>query len=98
MLKELRGTEKQIKWAKEIRAEKMKNFYEWKEKWEGKWTEQGNQEELEEIKKYTEIFENIEEASKWISIERNHGLYITDLLSPKKRGESERFFKSYEIF
>lgn len=96
MLKELIGSEKQIVWANEIREKQMKDFYEWKEKWEGKLAD--NETELAEIKKYTELLENIEDASKWITIEKQPGLNINHLINPKRRNQVLRYFNSYEIF
>lgn len=95
-MKELKGSEKQVKWANEIREKQMKEFYEWKEKWEAKF--EGNKTELAEIKKYTELLENIEDAGKWITIEKQSGLCITHLINPKRRNQVLRYFNSYEIF
>lgn len=95
-MKELKGSEKQVKWANEIREKQMKDFYEWKEKWEGKLAD--NETELAEIRKYTELLENIEEASKWITIEKQSGLNITFLLNPKQREKALKYFTTYEIF
>lgn len=95
-MKELKGSEKQVKWANEIREKQMKEFYEWKEKWETKF--EGNETELAEIKKYTELLENIEDAGKWITIEKQSGLNINHLINPKQREKALRYFNSYEIF
>lgn len=93
----LKGSEKQIAWAEDIRQEKMEDFYYWKDKWVGKWEEQGNLEELAEIEKYTELLENIEDAEKWIAIEKL-GLNVTFLINPKRREEVLRYFNGYGIF
>lgn len=97
MLKNLRGSEKQIAWAEEIRAEKMNDFYYWQKLFLEKAEENNDEIEIAEIKKYTELLENIEEAAKWIRIEKAM-LSISFLTNKKQREKAVKGFEAYGIF
>lgn len=86
MLKNLKGSEKQIVWAEKIRAEKMNDFYYWQKLFLEKAQNNNDEEEIAEIKKYTKLLENIEEAAKWIRIEKAM-LSITLLPNKKKKSK-----------
>lgn len=97
MLKNLRGSEKQIVWAEKIRAERMNDFYYWQKLFLEKAQNNNDEVEIAEIKKYTELLENIEEAEKWIRIEKAM-LSINLLPNKKRRAKALEGFKSYGIF
>lgn len=97
MLKNLKGSEKQIEWAEKIRAEKMNDFYYWQKLFLEKAQKNNDEAEIAEIKKYTELLENIEDAAKWIRIEK--AMLSIGLLPNKERREKAiRGFEAYGIF
>jgi len=94
-MKELKGTEKQVAWAKKIREEQIADFNRWKERWLAKWEQEGNKEEINFIKKLTKFIDEIDEASKWIEVYKSHSFFYT-LLAPQKREAEMKHFE--EIF
>lgn len=96
-LKELKGTPKQVAWANDIREKEMEQFYFWKELFQAKAKKDGDINELSQISHYTSLLEGIEDAGKWIRIERQM-LNITLLLNPKKREATLEYFNAYGIF
>ena len=97
MLKNLKGSEKQIAWAEKIREDRMSDFYYWQKLFLEKAQKNNDEAEIAEIKKYTELLENIEEAEKWIRIEKAM-LSISLLPNKERREKALKGFKSYEIF
>ena len=97
MLKKLKGSEKQIAWAEKIREDRMNDFYYWQKLFLEKAQKNNDETEITEIKKYTELLENIEEAEKWIRIEKAM-LNISLLPNKERREKALKGFKSYEIF
>lgn len=93
----LQGTEKQVKWAEKIREEKMEPVYRFKEKWIAKLEKEGNQEEIDKINAIVEKLEKIYEATKWIDIQQNM-ITLHFLVSPKRREETLKRMKLYNIF
>lgn len=96
-MKELKGSEKQVKWANEIREKKMKDYYYWVEQFLEKAKNNNDEAEISEIKKYTELLENIEDAGKWITIEKQM-LSINLLPNKKRRAKAVEEFETYGIF
>lgn len=97
MLKNLKGSEKQIAWAKKIREDRMSDFYYWQKLFLEKAQNNNDEEEIAKIKKYTELLENIEEAEKWIRIEKAM-LSISLLPNKERREKALEGFKAYGIF
>lgn len=64
-MKKLIGSEKQIKWAEDIRGKRMNQFYKSKAKWE-----KSGRVDKEESEKWENFLKNIEQAEKWIEIEK----------------------------
>ncbi len=63
---ELKGTEKQVKWANDIREKKMADIARWRERIEKRGA-------LEEFQKQNiETIENIQDAATWIEIHKWH--------------------------
>ncbi len=96
-MKELKGSEKQVKWANEIREKKMKDYYYWVEQFLEKAKNNNDEAEISEIKKYTELLENIEDAGKWITIEKQM-LSINLLPNKKRRAKAVEEFETYKIY
>jgi hypothetical protein len=97
MLKRLKGSEKQIAWAEKIREDRMSDFYYWQKLFLEKAQNNNDEEEIAKIKKYTELLENIEEAEKWIRIEKAM-LSISLLPNKERREKALEGFKAYGIF
>ena len=97
MLKNLKGSEKQIAWAEKIREDRMKDYYYWQKLFLEKAQNNNDEAEIAEIKKYTELLENIEEAEKWIRIEKAM-LSISLLPNKERREKALERFKAYRIF
>jgi len=89
----LKGSEKQIKWAEDIRREQIADFLRWKEKWIAKWQQEKNQKELTFVEKLSKFIEELDEAEKWIEIKKL-GLNFFTLFSPQKR---EQYMKHFEF-
>jgi hypothetical protein len=97
MLKRLKGSEKQIAWAEKIREDRMSDFYYWQKLFLEKAQNNNDEEQRAKIKKYTELLENIEEAEKWIRIEKAM-LSISLLPNKERREKALEGFKAYGIF
>lgn len=81
---ELKGSEKQIKWAEDIREEQLESFYRFQSRWLEKRKTEGNQEEIDYIEELTRKILSIEEAEKWIEINQRQ-VTLHKLLVPKNR-------------
>ena len=83
-MRELKGTEKQVKWAENIREDQMESFNRFKERWIEKRAAEGNQEELDYIEGLTKRILSIEKAETWIDIGQAD-IVLHQLLVPKRR-------------
>lgn len=95
-VKELKGTEKQVKWAEDIRMRQMKEYNSFKERWIEKRKAEGNQEELDYIEELTQKIESIDSAAKWIDIHQA-GIALHQLLVPKRRKEVLERMRVFDI-
>lgn len=75
----------------------MSDFYYWQKLFLEKAQNNNDEEEIAEIKKYAELLENIEEAEKWIRIEKAM-LSISLLPNKERREKALKGFKAYGIF
>lgn len=95
-VKELKGTEKQVKWAEDIREDQMESYNRFKERWIEKRKAEGNNEELDYIEELTQKIESIDSASKWIDIHQA-GITLHQLLVPKRRKKVLERMKVFDI-
>lgn len=95
-VKELKGTEKQVKWAEDIREDQMESYNRFKERWIEKRKAEGNNEELDYIEELTQKIESIDSASKWIDIHQA-GITLHQLLVPKRRKEVLERMRIFDI-
>lgn len=95
-VKELKGTEKQVKWAEDIRARQMEEYNGFKERWIEKRKAEENNEELDYIEELTRKIESIDSASKWIDIHQA-GITLHQLLVPKRRKEVLERMRVFDI-
>lgn len=95
-VKELKGTEKQVKWAEDIREDQMESYNRFKERWIEKRKAEENNEELDYIEELTRKIESIDSASKWIDIHQA-GITLHQLLVPKRRKEVLERMRVFDI-
>lgn len=95
-VKELKGTEKQVKWAEDIRKDQMESYNRFKERWIEKRTAEGNQEELDYIEELTKRVLSIEKAETWIDL-KQADIRLHHLLSTKRREETIERMNLYNI-
>ena len=83
-MKELKGTEKQVAWAKKIRREQLESVYRYQQRWIAKLEKENNQEEIDKINDIVKKIENIDQAGDWITISKLM-ISMHRLVSPKGR-------------
>jgi hypothetical protein len=96
-LTELKGTEKQIAWAEDIRKEQMEAVYRYQQRWIAKLEKENNQEEIDKINDIVKEIENIDQAGDWITISKLM-ISMHRLVSPKGRDHIMETLKINGIF
>jgi len=89
-MKELKGSEKQIKWAEDIRKNILDDLKYWQKRASEKLTDEENQRNADIIAK----LEAIEDASTWITIEKAVRP-LNGLMIPARRQEAAESLKVF---